>query len=93
MLRPISHLPNSFLAVARRQALVVGLEINNQMLYLQTHYLCELYTRPCTNLIMYKLNFPHKNMAFLCRIVLSPEPIMYRHRWRHSVGEVPLAQQ
>ena len=33
MLRPISHLTDFLVAVARRQALVVGLETNNQ-----THY-------------------------------------------------------
>ena len=50
----LSYFPNSFQAVARRHALNVGLE-KNQALYLQ-----QLCTRPCTNLMAYKLNSPHK---------------------------------
>ena len=53
MLKLISYFPNSFLAVARRHAINVGLE-TNQALYLQ-----QLYTRPCTNLMVYKHNSPH----------------------------------
>ena len=54
MLKLISYFPNSFLAVARRHAINVGLE-TNQALYLQ-----QLCTRPYTNLMAYKLNSPHK---------------------------------
>ena len=50
----LSYFPNSFQAVTRRHAINVGLE-KNQALYLQ-----QLYTRPCTNLMTYKLNSPHK---------------------------------
>ena len=45
MLKLISYSPNSFLAVARRHALNVGLE-TSQALYLQ-----QLYTTSCTNLM------------------------------------------
>ena len=54
MLKLISYFPKLFLAVARRHALNVELE-TNQALYLQ-----QLHTRPCTNLMAYKLSSPHK---------------------------------
>ena len=56
MLKLISYFPNSFLAVARRHAISVGLD-TNQALYLQ-----QLCTRLCTCVVLCTLAL----LGYLC---------------------------